>query len=53
MAIARPGTENWLLRGGDEAMAEVLPAACTVALHAGDVVRILTPGGGGWGAPLS
>jgi len=43
--------ENWLLRGGDETGAERLPAACTVALRAGDVVRILTPGGGGWGAP--
>ncbi|MEO5678968.1 MAG: hydantoinase B/oxoprolinase family protein, partial [Acidimicrobiales bacterium] len=41
--------ENWLLRGGTEEVAEVLPAACTVELHPGDVVRILTPGGGGWG----
>ena len=45
--------ENWLLRGGDEDAAERLPAACTVALHPGDVLRILTPGGGGWGAPPS
>ena len=22
-------------------------------LHAGDVLRMLTPGGGGWGAPIS
>jgi 5-oxoprolinase (ATP-hydrolysing) len=45
--------ENWLLRGGDEAAADRLPAACTVALHPGDVVRILTPGGGGWGSAPS
>jgi N-methylhydantoinase B/oxoprolinase/acetone carboxylase alpha subunit len=42
--------ENWLVRGGAEEGAEALPAACTVALQAGDVVRVVTPGGGGWGA---
>lgn len=42
--------ENWLLPGGDEARAEMLPAKCTVQLQAGDVLRMLTPGGGGWGA---
>lgn len=42
--------EQWLLRGGDEAKAERLPTSCTVHLQAGDVLRILTPGGGGWGA---
>ena len=41
--------ENWLLPGGDEARAERLPDKCTVQLKAGDVVRMLTPGGGGWG----
>ena len=41
--------ENWLLRGGDEARAERLPDKVTIALDAGDVVRVLTPGGGGWG----
>jgi len=45
-----PG-ENWVLRGGDEGRAERLPDKCTVTLHAGDVVRMLTPGGGGWGRP--
>ena len=44
-----PG-ENWLLPGGDEAAAEPLPDKCTRPLAAGDVVRVLTPGGGGWGA---
>ena len=43
-----PG-ENWLLRGGDEVRAERLPDKVTVRLEPGDVVRILTPGGGGWG----
>jgi N-methylhydantoinase B/oxoprolinase/acetone carboxylase alpha subunit len=41
--------ENWLLRDGDEATAERLGDKCTVALRAGDVVRVLTPGGGGYG----
>ncbi|MFO7280952.1 MAG: hydantoinase B/oxoprolinase family protein [Thermoanaerobacterales bacterium] len=45
-----PG-ENWLLPGGDEARAERLPDKCTLRLRAGDVVRVRTPGGGGWGAP--
>jgi len=43
--------ENWLLPGGDEARAEMLPAKCTLHLKAGDVLRMLTPGGGGWGPP--
>ena len=30
---------------------EELPAKVTRQLAAGDVVRIETPGGGGWGAP--
>jgi N-methylhydantoinase B/oxoprolinase/acetone carboxylase alpha subunit len=42
-----PG-ENWLLPGGDEHRARRLPDKCTVELHAGDVLRLLTPGGGGW-----
>ena len=40
--------ENWLLPGGDEARAVVLADKCTVVVHAGDVIRVLTPGGGGW-----
>jgi N-methylhydantoinase B/oxoprolinase/acetone carboxylase alpha subunit len=43
--------ENWLLPGGDGARAERLPDKCTVQLEAGDVVRMLTPGGGGFGPP--
>ncbi len=42
--------ENWLLPGGDEARAERLADKCTLRVRAGDVVRILTPGGGGFGA---
>jgi N-methylhydantoinase B/oxoprolinase/acetone carboxylase alpha subunit len=45
-----PG-QNWLLPAGDEAKAERLPDKCTIRLHPGDVLRMLTPGGGGWGAP--
>jgi N-methylhydantoinase B/oxoprolinase/acetone carboxylase alpha subunit len=43
-----PG-ENWLLPQGNEAAAEILPDKCTIYLNAGDVLRMLTPGGGGWG----
>jgi N-methylhydantoinase B/oxoprolinase/acetone carboxylase alpha subunit len=43
--------ENWLLPGGDEASARRLPGAVTVELAPGDVVRVLTPGGGGYGPP--
>ncbi|HZQ86731.1 MAG TPA: hydantoinase B/oxoprolinase family protein [Acidimicrobiales bacterium] len=51
MAGGAPGApgENWLLPGGDEVRARHLPDKVTVHLHAGDVVRVLTPGGGGYG----
>ena len=53
LAGGGPGAtgENWLLPGGDEARAERLPDKCTVCLEPGYVVRMLTPGGGGWGLP--
>jgi N-methylhydantoinase B/oxoprolinase/acetone carboxylase alpha subunit len=47
-ADGAPG-QNWLLPGGDESRAERLPDKCTIQLKAGDVLRMLTPGGGGWG----
>lgn len=43
--------ENWLLPGGDESRAERLLDKCTISVRAGDVLRMLTPGGGGWGEP--
>jgi N-methylhydantoinase B/oxoprolinase/acetone carboxylase alpha subunit len=43
--------ENWLLPGGDETRATQLADKVTINLRAGDVLRIRTPGGGGWGAP--
>lgn len=53
LAGGGPGAagENWLLPGGDENRAERLPDKCTIHLKAGDVLRMLTPGGGGWGDP--
>jgi N-methylhydantoinase B/oxoprolinase/acetone carboxylase alpha subunit len=53
LAGGEPGApgENWLLPGGDEPRAERLPDKCTLRLAAGDVLRMLTPGGGGWGSP--
>jgi N-methylhydantoinase B/oxoprolinase/acetone carboxylase alpha subunit len=52
LAGGEPGAvgENWLVPGGDESRAQRLPDKVTMRLAAGDVVRILTPGGGGWGA---
>jgi N-methylhydantoinase B/oxoprolinase/acetone carboxylase alpha subunit len=52
LAGGAPGAvgENWLLPGGDESRAERLPDKCTVRLTAGDVLRMRTPGGGGWGS---
>jgi N-methylhydantoinase B/oxoprolinase/acetone carboxylase alpha subunit len=49
-APGAPG-ENWLLPAGDESGAERLPDKCTIRLSVGDVLRRLTPGGGGWGPP--
>ncbi|HEX4936615.1 MAG TPA: hydantoinase B/oxoprolinase family protein, partial [Gemmatimonadaceae bacterium] len=28
-----------------------IPAKCRLELQAGDVISVLTPGGGGWGEP--
>ena len=52
LAGGGPGAtgENWLLPQGDESRAERLPDKCTIRLKAGDVLRMLTPGGGGWGS---
>jgi N-methylhydantoinase B/oxoprolinase/acetone carboxylase alpha subunit len=53
LAGGGPGAvgENWLLPQGDEERAEPLPDKCTIRMKAGDVLRMLTPGGGGWGKP--
>jgi N-methylhydantoinase B/oxoprolinase/acetone carboxylase alpha subunit len=53
LAGGAPGAagENWVLPGGDDARAERVDDKCTLRLRAGDVLRILTPGGGGYGAP--
>jgi N-methylhydantoinase B/oxoprolinase/acetone carboxylase alpha subunit len=45
--------ENWLLPGGDEDAAERLTDKVTRRLSAGDILRLRTPGGGGYGAPPS
>jgi N-methylhydantoinase B/oxoprolinase/acetone carboxylase alpha subunit len=38
-----------LIPDGDESRARRLPDKCTVELGVGDVLRLLTPGGGGYG----
>jgi N-methylhydantoinase B/oxoprolinase/acetone carboxylase alpha subunit len=52
LAGGAPGArgENWLLPQGDPTRAERLRDKCTVHLRAGDVLRVVTPGGGGHGA---
>ena len=49
LAGGEPGAtgEDWLISssGGRDR----LPAKCTVSVHAGDRLLVLTPGGGGWG----
>jgi len=51
LAGGGPGAvgENWILPGGFERLAKRMPDKCTLRLHAGDVIRMRTPGGGGWG----
>jgi N-methylhydantoinase B/oxoprolinase/acetone carboxylase alpha subunit len=53
LAGGGPGAcgENWWLPGGDESRARQLLDKCTLTLAPGDVLRVLTPGGGGWGPP--
>ncbi|HEV2811331.1 MAG TPA: hydantoinase B/oxoprolinase family protein [Acidimicrobiales bacterium] len=52
LAGGGPGVqgENWLLPGGDELKAARLADKCTIRMRSGDVLRMRTPGGGGWGA---
>jgi N-methylhydantoinase B/oxoprolinase/acetone carboxylase alpha subunit len=51
LAGGEPGArgENWLLPHGEEANAIRLPDKVTLRVAAGDVIRMRTPGGGGWG----
>ncbi len=53
LAGGEPGGrgENWLLPGGDENRARALPPKVTLELGPGDVLRMRTPGGGGYGPP--
>jgi N-methylhydantoinase B/oxoprolinase/acetone carboxylase alpha subunit len=44
--------DDWLLPGGDETRQETLPSKITRPLASGDVLRLQTPGGGGYGSPV-
>jgi N-methylhydantoinase B/oxoprolinase/acetone carboxylase alpha subunit len=44
------GGRRELAATGDMGRAERLPDQCTLQLKAGDVLRMLTSGGGGWGS---
>ena len=52
LAGGRPGAvgQDWLLRADAEPL--LLPGKCTIEVEAGDRLRVLTPGGGGWGEPV-
>ena len=49
LAGGQPGAtgEDWLISSSGSR--ERLPAKCTVPVHTGDRLLVLTPGGGGWG----
>lgn len=51
LAGGEPGArgEDWLIRKG--ASPERLPGKATIEVGTGDRLRVLTPGGGGWGPP--
>jgi N-methylhydantoinase B len=51
LAGGEPGAcgEDWLLRSGGAP--ERLPGKVTIDVEPGDRLRVLTPGGGGWGNP--
>lgn len=53
LAGGSPGApgENWLLPAADESKAVRLADKCTLRLRKGDVLRMLTPSGGGYGLP--
>lgn len=46
----KPGWQKIIRADGSE---EVLPASAALSLAAGDRLVVATPGGGGWGTPLS
>jgi N-methylhydantoinase B/oxoprolinase/acetone carboxylase alpha subunit len=49
LAGGEPGAcgEDWLIRG--DGSRERLPGKTTFEVRSGDRLRVLTPGGGGWG----
>ncbi len=51
LAGGEPGAkgENWLIKKSQPQEPVLLPDKATFRVEAGDVVRMLTPGGGGWG----
>jgi N-methylhydantoinase B len=53
LAGGDPGAtgEDWLVRSGSAP--ERVPAKTTIEVRPGDRLRVLTPGGGGWGVPGS
>jgi N-methylhydantoinase B len=52
LAGGEPGAcgEDWLTRGGGSE--ERVPGKATFEVTGGDRLRVLTPGGGGWGSEI-
>lgn len=52
LAGGEPGAtgENWLVPHDNPSAPVKLPDKVTLRTRAGDIIRMLTPGGGGWGA---
>jgi N-methylhydantoinase B len=52
LAGGRPGScgEDWLIQA--DGTTRRLPGKTTFDVQAGDRLRVLTPGGGGWGTPV-
>ena len=47
-----PGRASLIKNGAAEEMEVELPAKCSIQLSKGDILRIETPGGGGWGTQV-
>ncbi len=52
LAKGQPGTPSWNILNPGTKQQRVLPAMTTITLVPGEVIRFVTPGGGGWGDPL-
>jgi len=52
LAKGRPGTPSWNIINPGTRQERVLAAMTTITMQPGEIIRFVTPGGGGWGDPL-